>query len=72
MPKLIIHQQRFWNWAIEEFKIVNADNAAERITELDVLAETIVVDGTQHAIPRQCYQTWDEMEEKSEPTGATL
>lgn len=41
-------------WAVEHFKILNESEALRRITNLDIVMNTMVIDGEEYAVPANC------------------
>lgn len=48
VPELALH------WAVEHFGIMNEQEAARRITNLDIVMNSITIDGEDFVTPDQC------------------
>ena len=54
--RFVLDDQAFTRWCAAEFGIHDRDSAMQRITEIDPLAERVVIDGVGYQIPDVCYQ----------------
>ncbi len=54
--RFVLDETALVKWIIEAFDIHDRTTAKKRITEIDPLAERIVVDGEAYQIPDHCYQ----------------
>jgi len=56
-PKVILDEPKFAAWlkAFFDMQHATAAEAFRRITDIDPLNETVIVDGQEHHIPAECY-----------------
>jgi len=57
--RFVLDEARMAEWIKMAFDIRDRASALARITEIDPLAERIVVDGTAYLIPDECYRKLD-------------
>ncbi|MGD9101022.1 MAG: hypothetical protein PVF45_11125 [Anaerolineae bacterium] len=53
--RFALNPKTLFRWVAEHFDITTPQEAEARITEIDALAELIVVDGENYQIPHECY-----------------
>lgn len=54
-PRVVLDNPKFGAWLKATFNMNTAEEALTRITEIDALAEYVIVDGQVHQIPADCY-----------------
>ncbi len=71
--RLVLNPEQFFIWTVRRFGISTPEEAEARISEIDPLAELLIIDGVEHRIPHSCYYSlgleWGDDRPEVEPCG---